>query len=297
MIISASRRTDIPAFYSNWFLNRIREGYIMVRNPIYPKKVYNISLSPKNVDAIIFWTKNPQKCLNILPELDDRGFFYYFLFTLNPYGKILEPNVPSIKEKIETFGILSKLLGKKRVIWRYDPIIFSDVTDKNYHIDQFYNLSESLKDYTEQCIVSFMVGYKKCVKNMNNINYENADFIKKSDLLNSLKQIADNFNINLTLCASENEIKGIKPSCCVDTDLINNLTGKKINYKKDSSQRIHCHCSNSIDIGSYNTCLHNCKYCYANYDLIKVQETVIFHNPLSPFLIGENYENEMVKEN
>jgi len=295
MIISASRRTDIPAFYSNWFMNRIRDGFVLVRNPLFKKIVTKVILDPEKVEAIIFWTKNPQLLIEKLPELNDRGFFYYFLFTITPYGIQLEPNIPSNHHLIDTFHQLAELIGKERVIWRYDPIIISDVSDENYQLDSFYNLASSLKDSTNTCITSFMVTYKKCLKNMQGITVENFDVSRKTALLNSLKQIAGNFNINLLLCADENNIEGIEKSCCIDIQLINKLKGKEFKYKKDPSQRMHCHCAESIDIGAYNTCLHNCLYCYANYDSSKVRETIAGHKLLSPMLIGEPSGNEQIK--
>lgn len=295
MIISASRRTDIPAFYSNWFLNRVRDGFVMVRNPLFKKIVTKVILDPEKVDAIVFWTKNPQLLIEKLPELDNRGFFYYFLFTITPYGYKFEPNIPANQHLIDIFHHLSELIGKERVIWRYDPIIISDVTDFNYHLDSFYNLASSLKGYTSKCITSFMVTYKKCLRNMEGINVENIEYSKKSSLLNSLKQIAGNFDISLFLCADENNFDGIEKSCCIDIQLINNLKGTDIKYKKDQSQRIHCHCAESVDIGAYNTCLHNCLYCYANYDSSKVKETIAGHKPQSPLLIGEPSGSEQIK--
>jgi hypothetical protein len=295
MIISASRRTDIPAFYSNWFMNRVRDGFVLVRNPLFKKIVTKVILDPEKVDAIVFWTKNPQLMLEKLPELDNRGFFYYFLFTVTPYGNKLEPNIPENKHIVDTFHHLSEMLGADRVIWRYDPIVISDLTDDNYHIERFFDLASSLKGYTKKCITSFMVTYKKCIRNMQGFKVENHDPVKKAGLLNSLKQVADNFNISLQLCADENSIDGIEKSCCIDNQLIAALTGKDLKYKKDPSQRIHCHCAESIDIGAYNTCLHNCLYCYANYDSSKVKETIADHKISSPMLIGEPLGTEQIK--
>lgn len=295
MIISASRRTDIPAFFSNWFMSRVQEGYILVRNPLFPRIVTKVTLNPEKIDAIVFWTKNPQLLIERLPELDSRGFFYYFLFTITPYGTELEPNIPANDLLVNTFQYLSELIGKDRVIWRYDPIIISDTMNENYHIDQFYNLASSLKDSTSRCITSFMVTYKKCIRNMHGMKIENLDVQKKTTLLHSLQKIANNFNIKLSLCADENKIENIEASCCIDTMLINQLTGKILNNKKDPSQRINCNCTESIDIGAYNSCMHNCLYCYANYDTAKVKETITFHKSKSPLLIGELSGNEQIK--
>jgi hypothetical protein len=156
MIISASRRTDIPAFYSKWFMNRIREGYCLVPNPLNTKQISVVTLSPVEVDAIVFWSKNPEPLIPYLSELDDYGFRYYFQFTLNDYPSALEPNIPSLESRLETFRKLSKLLGPKRVIWRYDPIIISNYTPPSYHIERFRNIANELRGFTKRVMVSFV---------------------------------------------------------------------------------------------------------------------------------------------
>jgi hypothetical protein len=296
MIISASRRTDIPAFYSDWFLSRIREGFAMVRNPLYPKNITKVSLQPDHIDGIVFWTKNPQPMIEKLKELDERGYFYYFLYTITAYGKDLEPNIISKEELIKTFLHLSELVGPQRIIWRYDPIILTDTIDENYHVDNFYNLASLLRGITSKCITSFMVGYKKCIRNMDSIKLEHPDLSKKSSILTSLKQVASHFNIELSICADDDQFDDIKPSCCIDPEIIKLFSEKKPENKKDTSQRIKCNCTESIDIGAYNTCMHHCIYCYANYDSNKVNETVTAHHVNSPMIVGELFGNELIRE-
>jgi hypothetical protein len=296
MIISASRRTDIPAFYSKWFMNRIRDKFALVRNPLFTNRILKVSLNPADVDAIVFWTKNPQPMIKHITELNNLGYFYYFLFTLNPYYKTFEPNIPEQSDLIDSFHQLSSLLGNRRLIWRYDPIIITDNLDEKYHLDNFYKLASSLQGLTKTCITSFMVAYKKCIKNMCGIKVENIDAARKARILNSLKSIADHFDIQLQICADEDNLECIEFSSCVDIKLINELTGKNIKYKKDAGQRENCHCAGSIDIGSYNTCQHGCIYCYANYDTVKVVDTIALHDPDSPLLIGEVGENSKIME-
>jgi hypothetical protein len=296
MIISASRRTDIPAFYSDWFLNRIREGYVMVRNPLYPKNITKVSLHPDHIDSIVFWTKNPEPMIEKLKELDERGYFYYFLYTITAYSKDFEPNVFPKEKIIDTFLHLSDLIGKQRIIWRYDPIILTDTIDENYHLDKFYNLASLLNNATSKCITSFMVGYKKCIRNMGSLKFERPDVTRKNSILTSLNQIAGHFNIELSICADDDQFDDLKSSCCIDTELINLISGKKPEYKKDTSQRIKCNCTESIDIGAYNTCMHHCLYCYANYDNDKVNNTVAAHNINSPMIVGELFGNELIRE-
>jgi len=295
MIISASRRTDIPAFYSKWFMSRVEDGNVMVRNPIYPRNITEIILKPERIDAIVFWTKNPQNFIQYLPELDDRGFFYYFLFTVTPYGNDFEAKVPPKNQMIEVFQKLSGILGKDRVIWRYDPIIFTKKTNENYHLDQFYNIASALKNCTFQCITSFMVEYKKCIRNMLGMQIEHPDYLRKKSLLCTLKSISESFGMSLKLCADEETIEGIEKACCIDPVLISNRTGKHLKNKKDISQRVQCCCNESIDIGVYNTCLHQCLYCYANYNTEKVSDTVSAHLSNSPLLVGELNGNENIR--
>lgn len=152
MIISASRRTDIPAFYAPWFLNRLGEGHVLVPNPFNPRSVSRVSLRPDAVDCIVFWTKNPAPMLPRLGELN--GFKYYFQFTLNPYGKDIERNLPSIEERIETFRKLSEMIGKERVVWRYDPILINETYDTRFHREAFARLARKLSNHTERCMGS-----------------------------------------------------------------------------------------------------------------------------------------------
>ena len=162
MIISASRRTDIPNYYSEWFFNRIKEGYVLVRNPMNISQVSKISLSPDVVDGIVFWTKNPLPILDRLEEL--REYTYYFQFTLTPYGKDVEPNVPSKNDLIiPSFRKLSERIGKERVVWRYDPILFNDKYTMDYHVKYFKTLAAKLHAYTEKCIVSILDFYQKTI--------------------------------------------------------------------------------------------------------------------------------------
>ena len=158
MILSVSRRTDIPAFYSEWFFNRIKEGYVCVRNPMNIHQISKIALTPNLIDCIVFWSKNPYPMLSRLDELKD--YMYYFQFTINPYDTVLEQQVPGKKHVIETFKRLSDLISPDRVIWRYDPIILTDTISVDYHIKYFEELAKRLHTYTKTCIISFLDLYK-----------------------------------------------------------------------------------------------------------------------------------------
>ena len=158
MIISASRRTDIPAFYSPWFFNRIKEGYVLVPNPFNSKMISKVSLNPAVIDCIVFWTKNPAPMIEKLDKLED--YKYYFQFTLNPYGEKLENNLPSVAKRIDIFKRLSDKIGREKVIWRYDPILTNEEFNVSFHKEAFARIADGLKDHTEKCMLGFIDHYQ-----------------------------------------------------------------------------------------------------------------------------------------
>lgn len=265
MIISASRRTDIPAFYSDWFFERIKDGYVLVKNPMNSHQIRNVKLTPDVVDCIVFWTKNPEKMLEKLVELKDYNF--YFQFTLTSYGEDIEVNVPH-KEKhiIPTFKKLSEKIGKEKVIWRYDPILLNDKYTIQYHIENFEKLAAELSNFTEKCTISFLDFYKKTARNLKGLNVEPFDNCKMTELAKGLSQIAKSYNLKIDTCAEEINLEefGIAHARCIDAELIEKISNRKLKTKKDKNQRKECGCAESVDIGAYNTCFHGCKYCYAN---------------------------------
>lgn len=297
MIVSVSRRTDIPAFYSDWFFNRVKAGFVDVINPFNAKQANRISLDKDNVECFVFWTKNPKPMLNKLDLLD--GFNYYFQFTLNSYGKDLEPNVPiKSKELIDTFINLSKMIGKEKVIWRYDPIILTDKYTIDYHIKYFELLAEKLHNYTEKCVISFLDLYKKTERNLKNIILDELTADKMDYIACEFSRICKKYNLKLATCCEQIELSkyDIIHNKCIDDELIERISGKKLLNKKRDGQREACGCIKCNDIGAYNTCLHNCKYCYASYssDLIKVN--VQHHDKLSSVLVGTLSENIKIYE-
>lgn len=266
MIISASRRTDIPAFYSEWFFNRIKEGYVLVRNPMNIHQVSRINLSPDVVDCIVFWTKNPAPMVERLDELKD--YNYYFQFTLNSYSTDMEPCVPSkTKNVIETFKKLSDKIGAERIIWRYDPIIITEKYDLDYHATYFEKLAQELNGKFGRCVISFVDEYKKNAKNFRKYGLSELDIFQIEQVAQRFSNIADTNNFKIFSCAEKVDLSycGIQHNSCIDQELIENLIGAKLKVQKDKNQRDECGCIESIDIGSYNTCTHGCKYCYANY--------------------------------
>jgi|ERR1035437_181550 hypothetical protein len=296
MIISASRRNDIPAFFSEWFFNRIKEGFLLVRNPMNIHQVSRISLSPDVVDCIVFWSKNPTKMLNRLNEINK--FDYYFQFTVNGYGQRLEPNVIELDKVVDTFRKLSDSIGPKRVIWRYDPIVISAEYDYGFHVNNFGRIIKLLKGKTNRCVISFVDLYKNAIRNMSPINphdFTNEFIVRISD---AIKQIAQTYNVELVTCAEVIDLKmlGISRGKCIDDKLIHEVFGTKLEVDKDKNQRQECGCVASIDIGSYNTCPHNCLYCYANNNLNMVRENFASYDPKSPLLFGKIESNDKITD-
>lgn len=288
MIISASRRTDIPAFYSDWFIERIKQGYVSVKNPFNSKQIKTISLEPQNVDCIVFWTKNAAPLLDKLSILNDLGYSYYFLWTITPYDKDIEPNLADKKEIITNFIRLSEMIGSNRVILRYDPIIINCKYTADFHTKYFKNLTAKLNGHTNKCIVSFADIYNKLSKNAKaiiGVPINNSDMY---DIANKLNKIAKDNNITVQTCCEEIDLSlaGIHHGACVDKTIIEQLCGRKLNISKAKSQRELCNCIESVDIGAYNCCAHGCVYCYANFGSNAVIENIKKHDINSPFLIG-----------
>ena len=266
MIISASRRTDIPAFYWEWFQKRLQEQYVLVRNPLNLHQVSRISLRPEVVDGLVFWTKNPEPMLKQLSVLD--AYAYYFQFTLNAYAADVEAALPPLAVRIEIFRQLAQKIGAERMIWRYDPILLSARYDLQYHAAVFEELAAQLADSTKKCIISFLDYYPK---------------IKAG--------------LQLETCAEAIELAdlGIGHASCIDAELLGRVGGCRLDTVKDKNQRGECGCAASIDIGAYNTCLHGCIYCYANDSLRQLQQ-ITAGNSSSPLLCSELEPADKVTE-
>lgn len=297
MIISASRRTDIPTYYSDWFLDRIQEGFVYVRNPMNPKQISKINLSPEVVDCIVFWTKNPEPMLERLGEL--KNYYYYFQYTLTGYGRDIERNLPSKKEVlIPVFQKLSEKIGRNRVIWRYDPILFNEKYTPEYHLNAFSQIAESLNGYTEKCVISFVDWYAKINKSMAALHIYEPEKKQLTEFADQLAQIVRCNGMEMASCAEKIDLEacGIKHNCCIDQQLIEEIIGGRINVNKDKNQRAECGCVESIDIGTYNTCRNGCVYCYANHSQESVNRNCEMFDPGSPLLCGRVMEEDAVKE-
>lgn len=287
MILSVSRRTDIPNYYSEWFYNRIKEGFLYVRNPMNDRQISRIDLSPQVVDCIVFWTKNPADMLPRLEEL--HGYQYYFQFTLTGYGRDIEPNLPDKRtELIDTFKKLSEKIGKDRVIWRYDPILVNRRYTLDYHLKAFGEIAASLKGYTEKAVISFLDLYEKTQRNMAGIGVKCLSAKEMAGIAKNLAGIAERNQLTVETCAEQIELQdlGVRHGSCIDRELIEKIVGCRLNVKKDKNQRNECRCIESIDVGAYNTCKNACKYCYANFSNETVRGRTSLYDANSPLLCG-----------
>ncbi|MDR0908802.1 MAG: DUF1848 domain-containing protein [Spirochaetaceae bacterium] len=296
MIISASRRTDIPAYYSEWFFNRLKEGFVFIRNPMNIHQVGKVILSPDVVDCIVFWSKNPKPMLNKLDLLSE--YTYYFQFTLNSYAQDIETGLPRKKEIINTFKSLSSKIGPEKVIWRYDPILLNEKYTIDYHVENFAKIANYLKGYTEKVTISFIDLYSKITKNIARYNITEISDSDKQILAKQLETIAKENKLTMDTCAEGIDLSlyEITHARCIDNRLIERITSYELDIAKDKSQRFECGCVVSVDIGAYNSCSNACLYCYANYSHEKVAENIKLHNPNSPLLIGELQPDDVVVE-
>ncbi|MCC5465517.1 DUF1848 domain-containing protein [Pelosinus baikalensis] len=298
MIISASRRTDIPAFYSDWIVNRLKEGFVYTTNPMNPKQVSKVPLTADVVDCIVFWTKNAQPMLNKLDVINGMGYSYYFQFTITPYDHRIEQNLADKTKIMEGFKALSEKIGRQRVIWRYDPVIINNSFSVEYHLEQFYNMCSFLKDYTTKCIFSFVELYAKIRKRTKGIIDQEVDFENRNKIAYAFSEIAKGHKLSLETCSEKIDFSnyGIMHSSCINQTTIENIIGYSINGKRDLNQRPHCGCIESIDIGAYDCCSHGCVYCYAASNENKIYQNIQQHNRHSPLLLDQPYTDYKIRD-
>lgn len=296
MIISASRRTDIPAFYAEWFMNRIRAGYCTVPNPFNHKQVSSISLKPEDVDVIVFWTRNPRPLFPYLVELDERDYRYYFQYTVLDNPRQIDPKTPPLEASLKTFCELSHRLGANRVIWRYDPIVFSQLTGAEFHRQTYQTIARALKGYTHHSVISVVDIYRKAGKRLRELSEQGVELIaydgqpseRFDDLMYSLAWLAGENDMEIVSCAENLDLQpyGIQPGKCIDDEYIRKNFGLDVVHKKDPTQREACGCVVSRDIGIYDTCLFGCQYCYATTSFERAKDHYDQHDPRAPSLIG-----------
>ncbi|SDH73949.1 protein of unknown function [Pseudobutyrivibrio sp. 49] len=294
MIINTGQRTDIPAFYSDWFANRLREGYVCVRNPYNPKQVSRYRLNPEVVDVIGFCTKNPAPMFKYMDLLKDYG--QYWFVTLTSYGRDIEPNVPDKHKLIEDFKTLSQMVGINRVGWRYDPIFISDRYTEEYHINAFQQIAEALEGYTKTVVISFIDLYPKVRR-----NFPEAKAVTKDQRLRMGKkiiEIAAAHGMTVKPCAEGDELAKFGADCsgCMTITDYERAIGQRLNAPKKKGAREECACYLSCDIGAYNTCKHLCRYCYANAEPEVVMAQSSLHDPTSPFLIGNYQPDDIIND-
>jgi hypothetical protein len=293
MIISASRRTDIPCFYSEWFLNRLKEGYALIPNPRNADRLGRVKLSPENVDCIVFWTKNPAPMMEKLPLIDAMGYKYYFLFTITAYDREIEPNLPDKQAVADTFKRLSDKLSPGTVDWRFDPILQNERFSPEWTAERFAWLCGQLHDYTERCIISFVDEYAH-TGNRADVPDENGML----EIAGLIADIAGQYRLPVFSCAETADLSrlGIGHSSCIDQKKIERLTGTRIEAKKDTGQRPACGCIESVDVGAYDTCGNGCSYCYAVTGEKALRRRMREHDPRSPLLTGFPKGTEIITD-
>jgi len=294
MILNTGLRTDIPGFFSEWFYNRIDDGFVYVRSPYAKNQIYSYKLDPALIDCIIFCTKNPQPMFENLEKIDK--FNQYWHITITPYEKDIEPNVPPVDDVLESFKYLSKKLGKENVTLRYDPIFINEKYTLEKHIESFEDMLNSLSGYTTEAIISFIDLYEKTKR-----NFPKAREVTKDERLKIGKEFArigNENNIRIKTCVEGTELDkfGIDSSGCMTKEVIERAINKNLNIPKQKARNGECYCLLNNDIGEYNTCNHGCLYCYANSNKRLVKRNFKLHDPKSPILIGEIKEDDIIKE-
>ena len=294
MIINTGMRTDIPAFYSEWLCNRLKDGQVMVRNPYYPKTVTRYRLDPSVVDVISFCTKNPQPMLDRLDSL--KGFGQYWFVTVTPYGKDIEPNVPGIDDVIDSLKELSECIGKQHVAWRYDPVLIAGDYDLEFHEKMIDEMSYSLSGYVDQCVFSFIDIYDKVARNMPEARALKDD--ERIGIAKALSSSGKKYGIRIRSCMEGNDLErfGIDVKGCMTKEVLEESIGRRMTIPKRKGPREGCDCALGNDIGAYNSCGHLCKYCYANSDRKRVLENMKLHDPESPVLIGKVESDEEIRD-
>ena len=290
MILNVSGRTDIVAFYTKWFINRYKEGFVDVRNPFYPKKVSRIYF--KDVDLIMFCTKNPIPIVDYLKNIKQPILFH---ITLTPYKKDLEPNVPPKGDIIEAIKSISKIIGSENTYVRYDPILLNDRYTIDYHIKAFESMCSKLNKYIKHIIVSFVDDYKNVRNNREILKLKDFTSDDYKNIGINFSEIANKYNMTVQTCSEENNLSeyGFIKQDCIGKELSFKLTAKKFKKWTGRNNKF-CNCVNMADIGMYNSCKHFCKYCYANFDEKQVIDNFKNHDSNSSLLIGKLEDSDEI---
>ena len=295
MIVNISGRTDIVNHYSEWMFKRFEEGYALSRNSLFPRHIRRYELTPERIDCIIFGSKNYAPVISRIHEITNR-FSTYFYYTITAYGKDVEPSVPSIDESIETLFKLEKIVGAKRIAWRYDPVLLTETYTIECHLKTFEYIAKRLTSHIDRCIFSFVEMYTK-----HKTNFPELITHTKEDmdiLAEGFGQIAKKYGIVVQTCGPEEDyVKyGIKSSGCVTLEMLAKANDLEFRNLKHKGFREGCHCIESRDIGMLNSCSNGCKYCYANKNHTITVKNYSMHDPLSPLLIGHVMPEDDVKQ-
>lgn len=293
MILNTGSRTDTVQYYTKWLLKRFDEGFVYSRNPMFQNKVTRYELNPEVLDCVIFCSKNYEPILKDITKITNK-FNTCFHYTITAYGKDTEPNVPAIDKSIETLMKLSEIVGKERVIWRYDPILLTEKYTKTVHYETFNYMAGKLSPHVNRCIFSFVEMYKKLKTNMPEIILlSDSD---KEILAKGLGEIAKRHNILIQTCGTHGDYTkyGINKSGCMTLDILGKANGVEFRELKHKGMRAGCNCIESRDIGAYETCINGCRYCYANLRHSKAIENFKLHDENSPLLIGEIKEGDEI---
>ena len=294
MIINTGQRTDIPAFFSQWFANRLKAGFVLVRNPYNPKSVIRYRLTPDVVDLVGFCTKNPAPMLPYMDLLEPFGQWWYV--TITPYGKDIEPNVPDKLKVLESFRQLSEIIGADRMGWRYDPIFISEEWSAERHIKAFEYMARTLEGYTHTAVISFIDLYEKTRKNFPEVQSVPSD--EKLRLGKAFVEIASRYGMTVRPCAEGTDLARFGADCsgCMTVAMYEKALRKNLIVPRFAPARKECACYLGCDIGAYNTCGHLCRYCYANYDAATVRHNMKLHDLESPLLIGHLLPDDEVRD-
>lgn len=293
MIINTGGRTDTVQYYSEWLLKRFAEGWALSRNPLFPNKVTRYELTPDKVDCVVFCSKNYRPILPRLHEITDR-FNTYFYYTVTAYGRDIEPGVPSIRESMDTLIELSRMVGRKRVAWRYDPVLLTEKYTIERHFETFRHMAAVLAPHVSRCIFSFVEMYKKLEVNMPELKPLTEE--QKNELARGLGSIAAEHGIRLQTCGTDEDYSdfGIHSSGCMTLEILGNANGLNFRELSHRGMRKGCHCIESRDIGAYDTCINGCRYCYANKDHSLALENYKRHDPDSPLLLGRTRPSDEI---
>ena len=295
MIIQTGMRTDIPAFYAEWFRNRLREGYVLVRNPYDPASVTRYRLSPAVVDVIGFCTKNPAPMLPYLSELASYG--QYWFVTVTPYGRDIEPHVPDKERVMKDFRKLSRAVGIDSVGWRYDPILLTETYTLERHIRDFESMAAALAGATKTCVISFIDLYQKVRR-----NFPEARAVSAADRMalgKAFAEIGGRYGMTVKACGEGRELAPCGVDCggCMTAEVWEAAAHGRLRIPRRKNQRDGlCSCVLGSDIGAYDTCGHLCRYCYANADPRRVRQNMLAHDPASPFLLGGAMPGDRIHE-